>query len=87
MLGITFRRWNWIDNGVIPLAAIVMTATWGYPLFSSFMRDPSTGIRNPGFSFWLCIGLLVGGYLAGRLASDNAMGIVIVVVGGFIATK
>jgi len=85
MLGVTFRRWNWIDNGVIPLAAIVMTATWGYPLFSSFMRDPSTGIRNPGFSFWLCIGLLVGGYLAGRLASDNAMGIVIVVIGGLAA--
>ncbi len=85
MLGITFRRWNWIDNGVIPLAAIMMTASWGYPLFSSFMRNPATGIRNPGFSFWLCIGLLVGGYLVGRLASGNTMGIVIVIIGGLAA--
>jgi hypothetical protein len=85
MLGITFKRWNWIDNGIIPLAAIVMTASWGYPLFSSFMRNPVTGVWNPGFSFWLCIGLLVGGYLAGRLASDNAMGIVIVIIGGIAA--
>jgi hypothetical protein len=85
MLGITLRRWNWIDNGVIPLAAILMTASWGYPLFSSFMRSPVTGIRYPGFSFWLCIGLLIGGYLAGRLASENTMGIVIVVIGGLAA--
>lgn len=85
MLGITFRRWNWIDNAVIPLAAMVMTASWGYPLFASFMRSPATGVRNPGFSFWLCIGLLVGGYLAGRLASENTMGIVIVIIGGLAA--
>ena len=85
MLGITFKRWNWIDDGVIPLAAILMTASWAYPLFSSFMRSPQTGVQNPGFGFGLCLGLLVAGYLAGRLASQNTMGIVIVVVGGLTA--
>jgi hypothetical protein len=85
MLGVTFRRWNWIDDGVIPLAAILMTASWAYPLFSSFMRSPQTGVQNPGFGFGLCLGLLVVGYLAGRLASRNAMGTVIVVVGGLAA--
>jgi hypothetical protein len=85
MLGITFRRWNWIDDGVIPLAAILMTASWAYPLFSSFMRSPQTGVQNPGFGLGLCLGLLIVGYLAGRLASQNAMGIVIIVVGGLAA--
>jgi hypothetical protein len=82
MLGIAWKRWNWNDDGLIPLATILMTAAWGYPLFSAFLRDPKTGVPNPGFTFWLTAIVLVGGFLAGRLASQNRMGAVIVVVGG-----
>jgi hypothetical protein len=85
MLGISLKRWNWVDDGVIPLTAIVMSAAWGYPLFALFLRNPRTGAGNPGFSFWICLGLLLAAFAAGRLASGNRMGPIIVIVGGLAA--
>jgi uncharacterized protein DUF4129 len=82
MLGAIWKRWNWLDDGLIPLAGVLMAAAWGYPLFATFLRDPGTGTQNPGFTFWLCLIVLFGGFLAGRLASQNSMGIVIVIIGG-----
>jgi hypothetical protein len=84
MLGTAWKRWtwNWIDDGLIPCAAALMTAAWGYPLFAAFLRDPTTGTQNPGFTFSLCLAILAGGFLAGRMASHNRMGAVIVIVGG-----
>lgn len=85
MLGISFRRWNWVDDGLLPLAAVVMSASWGYPLFDLFLRSPRTGAHNPGFTFWLCLAVLAAGLVVGRLASENRMGPVIVIVGGLAA--
>jgi hypothetical protein len=85
MLGTVLKRWNWLEDGLIPLAATLMYAAWSYPLFALFIRNQLTGVRNPGFSFWLCLGILLGGAIAGRMASQNRMGAVIVVVGGLAA--
>jgi hypothetical protein len=82
MLGTAWKRWNWLEEGLIPLAAALMHAAWAFPLFALFVRDPLTGTRSPGFTFWLCLAVLLGGVLAGRMASQNRMGLVIVVVGG-----
>ena len=85
MLGTALRRWNWLEEGVLPLATVVMDAAWAYPLFALFIRNALTGERLPGFSFWLCLLILLGGLLPGRVASQNQLGAVIVVVGGFAA--
>ena len=85
MLGTVWKRWNWLEEGVIPLAATLMHAAWAYPLFSLFMRDTTTGVQNPGFTFWLCFFVLLGGVIAGKLAARNRMGVVIVAVGGLAA--
>ncbi len=85
MLGAILKRWNWLDEGLIPLAGAVMTAAWGYPLFSGLLRDPKTGVLVAGYSFWLCLAILVIGYLVGRMASENRMAFVMVVVGGLAA--
>lgn len=82
MLGTALKRWNWLDDGLIPAAGILMSASWVYPLFISFFRSPISGARNPGFSFWLCVAILTLGFFAGRMASQNRMGAVIVVIGG-----
>ena len=76
------KRWNWIDDGLIPLAAVISAAAWGYPLFTAFLRDPTTGTLNPGFTFGLSLAILIGGFVIGRLASQNKLGAVIVIVGG-----
>ncbi|MBL7199838.1 MAG: DUF4129 domain-containing protein [Anaerolineae bacterium] len=85
MLGAVWKRWNWLDDGLIPLAAALMYVAWGYPLFALFLRDPLTGDPNPAFTFWLCLGTLLGGFVAGRLAHRNRLGVVIVVAGGIAA--
>lgn len=85
MLGAILKRWNWLDEGLIPLAGALMTASWGYPLFATFLRDPKTGALAAGYSFWLCMSVLLIGYLVGRMASENRMAIVIIVVGGMAA--
>lgn len=85
MLGAVWKRWNWLEDGLVPLSAILMHAAWTFPLFSLFMRNMATGERNPGFSFWLCLAILTGGAIAGKMASQNSLGVVIVVVGGLAA--
>jgi hypothetical protein len=85
MLGTVWKRWNWLEEGLIPLAATLMHAAWAYPLFSLFMRNTITGEQNPGFTFWLCFFVLLGGVIAGKLAVRNRMGVVIVAVGGLTA--
>lgn len=85
MLGAAWKRWNWLEDGLVPLSAILMHAAWAFPLFALFLRNPGTGAANPGFTFGLCLAVLAGGTIAGRMASQNRMGAVIVVVGGLAA--
>jgi hypothetical protein len=85
MLGTAWKRWNWLEEGLIPLAATLMHAAWAYPLFGLFTRNTVTGEQNLGFSFLLCLSILIGGAIAGKLASRNRMGFVIVGVGGLAA--
>jgi hypothetical protein len=85
MLGAAWKRWNWLDDGLIPLAAMLMYAAWSYPLLALFLQDPSTGSPHSGFTFWFCLGVLLGGVISGRLAHQNRMGVVIVLAGGLAA--
>jgi len=85
MLGTAWKRWNWLEEGLIPLAATLMHAAWAYPLFSLFTRDTVTGAQNSGFTFWLCLAVLICGVVAGKMASRNSLGFVIVGVGGLAA--
>ena len=85
MLGAVWKRWNWLEDGLVPISAILMHAAWAFPLFALFLRNSVTGTVNPGFTFGLCLAVLAGGTIAGKLASHNRMGVVIVVVGGLAA--
>lgn len=86
MLRRIWKRWNWLDDGLIPLAAVLMHAAWIYPLFVLYLRAPDTGAPFPRFSFLLCAGLLAGGAVVGRVASGRRMGWVIATAGGLLAT-
>jgi hypothetical protein len=85
MPGINWRHWQWLDDGAIPVASALSYAAWAYPAFAVYMRDPLTGVQNPGFSFWLCLGLLVGATAAGKAAARLERGAIWVVGGGFAA--
>jgi MFS family permease len=85
MPGTNSRSWQWLDEGVIPLASSLAYAAWAYPAFAVYMRDPLTGSQNPGFTFWLCLGLLLGASASGRFATRIERGALLVVGGGFAA--
>jgi hypothetical protein len=85
MLGAAWKRWNWLEDGLVPLSAVLMHAAWAFPLFALFMRNTVTGATTPGFTFGLCLAVLAGGVIAGKMASQNRMGVVIVAVGGLAA--
>ena len=96
MLGSAWNRWNWLEDGLIPLGAVLMQAAWAFPLFALFLRvdvvnsQADVASTNPGFTFWLCCAILSGGVLAGKMARDgesrqNPVSVVIVVVGGLAA--
>jgi hypothetical protein len=86
MLGTIWKRWNWLDDGLIPLAVALMHVVCVSPVFAAVLRDPSTGIQSTGFVFWLCLGVVLGGAIVGRMADRNAMGAFIVVVGALAAS-
>lgn len=85
MPGINSRRWRWLDDGVIPLASGLAYTAWAYPAFAVYMRDPLSGVQNPGFSFWLCLGLLLGATATGKVAAHVERGALLVMGGGFAA--
>jgi hypothetical protein len=81
MLGIVLKRWNWLDRILIPLSVAILQSVCIAPIFAAILREPSTGIDDTGFVFWLCLGIILGGALVAQLASKNSMGAVMVVVG------
>lgn len=81
MLGTILKRWNWLDRILIPLAISLLQSVCVAPIFAAILREPSTGISDTGFVFWLCLGIMLGGAAVAQLASQNNMGIVMVVVG------
>lgn len=85
MLGIVWKRWNWLDGVLIPFVVSVMQVTCIAPIFAALLRDPSTGIQSTGFVFWLCLGVMLGGAAVGRLAYRNSQGALIVLVGALAA--
>ena len=85
MPGINWKHWQWLDDGIIPVASALSYAAWAYPAFAAYMRDPPSGARNPGFSFWLCLGLLLSATAAGKAAARTERGAILVVAGGFAA--
>ena len=85
MPGTAWTRWHWLDDGVLPLAAAVSYVSWAYPAFATYVRDAETGASHPGFTFWLCLGTLLGGTVAGRWASRMQRGTLIVLGGASAA--
>jgi uncharacterized protein DUF4129 len=85
MPGTIWTRWHWLDDGVLPLAAAVSYVSWAYPAFATYVRDAETGAPHPGFTFWLCLGTLLGGTVAGRWASRMQRGTMVVLAGALVA--
>ncbi|MBN1937883.1 MAG: DUF4129 domain-containing protein [Anaerolineae bacterium] len=85
MLGIVWKRWNWLDIFLIPLSVTLMQVVCIAPIFSALLHEPTTGITETGFVFWLCLGIMLAGAAVAQLATQNRMAPFIVVFGAIIA--
>jgi len=85
MLGNIWRRWSWLEAWGVSLAEMLVYLAWVYPLFSLLIDNLGPQRAVPGFTPWLCLGVLTGAALCGWLARENPFGAVIVVVGGITA--
>ncbi len=81
MPGTASKRWNWLDYIFLPATVGLMQAVCIAPIFAAILRDPSTGIINTDFVFWLCLGVIWSGAAVARMAQKNSMGVVMVLVG------
>ncbi len=85
MPGIVWKRWNWLEILLIPLSVTLMQVVCIAPIFAALLREPTTGITETGFVFWLCLGIMMGGVVVGQLAAQNKMAPFIVVFGAVVA--
>lgn len=85
MPGIVWKRWNWLEIFLLPFSVALMQVVCVAPIFAALLREPTTGITETGFVFWLCLGIMMGGSFVGRLAAKNRLGPFIVVLGALIA--
>jgi Domain of unknown function (DUF4129) len=85
MLGRIWQRSNWINDAVLPLLGALTWSAWGGVLLAAlldFVTDHQANL-NTGPAVLL---LLLGGTLAGRLASRQPRGWWIILLGGLAAT-
>lgn len=85
MLGTILKRWNWLEAILIPLSVALMQVVCIAPIWAALLREPTTGITETGFVFWLCLGIMVGGAIVGQMAARNRMGPFIVIFGAVVA--
>lgn len=85
MLGTILKRWNWLDTILLPLSVVLMQVVCIAPIWAALLREPTTGITDTGFVFWLCLGIMLGGAVVGQLAAGNRMAPFIVIFGAIIA--
>ncbi|NLD73141.1 MAG: DUF4129 domain-containing protein [Chloroflexi bacterium] len=60
MLGIDFRRWQWLESGLIPLVSAMMRVAWLVPLLHLALNNVFVVPRGVAFPAWLILALLLG---------------------------
>jgi hypothetical protein len=63
-----WRRWNWLEEGMIPLLVVVLRICWIWPWLEWLRRWLSPSAAMPYLPLWALAFLFVGGAFAARLA-------------------
>jgi hypothetical protein len=81
MPGIAWKRWNWLEWGIVPLVSTMMYAAWLGPLFQLLLGLSILQPRGLNYPAWLIMALLLGastakGFLA-KVSSGRLVGALI----------
>lgn len=85
MPGTSWKRWSWVESGLIPLISAVMRAAWLAPLTRLLLDNPFVAPRGTLYPAWLILGLLLAGSALEALVRDHPQGRLILVLGGLLA--
>jgi hypothetical protein len=64
----SWKRWNWLDSGILPLALAVLRACWLWPWLALLQRWVAFSYEGTLLPFGAVLGLLLGGAVAARRA-------------------
>ncbi len=71
----SWSRWNWLDDAVLPLAVAILRACWLWPWLELTRRWFSPSRQETLLPVSLMIALFLGGMAAGRWASIDPKGL------------
>ena len=80
MIGSILRRWNWLEEGAIPLVSAAMRAAWLAPLIHLILNNPLVYPQGTRYPFGLALFVILGAWGVQRAVQDmpGARGRVIV---------
>lgn len=64
----SWKRWNWLDSGVLPLTLVVLRVCWLWPWLALLQRWVAFSYEGTLLSLGAVLGLLLGGAVAARRA-------------------
>jgi hypothetical protein len=71
MLGIDFRRWQWLESGLIPLVSALMRVAWLTPLLHLALNNAFVVPKGLYFPGWLILVLLLGASAVESVFQDH----------------
>ena len=64
----SWSRWNWLDDGLLPLAVTILRVCWLWPWLALLQRWLASSYQGTLLTIGLVFGLLIGGAMAARRA-------------------
>jgi hypothetical protein len=74
MPGSALKRWNWLESGLIPLAAVVMRVAWITPLLHVVLNHPIVEPKGTVLPAWMIATLLLAAIFLARAPQERVWG-------------
>jgi len=85
MRGSAWRRWNWLEQGLIPLVSAATRAAWMTPLVHIILNNPLVAPQGTEYPAWLILLLLLAASSARYGLQTHPQGPILAACGGFLA--
>lgn len=85
MPGIDWRRYNWLNGVLLPVAAVSIRVAWLYPFIRLLLRNPFVYPGHIAYPLWLIYGLLMGAWIISGITDDPRKKALLTAGGGIIA--
>ena len=71
MFGNVWKRWNWLEGGLVPLASAAVRVAWITPLVRLVLNNVLVAPMGTVYPSWLILGLLIGASLLRHVLQER----------------